>query len=284
MTKKTVCQQGRTVLVTVKRTAGNGARIQQRDGTYRSRPGYTWRATGKGYYALDASRLSPPRANPVPLPPPLATVPPGPPRSGSPSSYAVYEVSKSTGSYCNTRVVTVRVDYTGASRAGYSTDAAREALTYAMNEAAAASGYPMVMGAPISAPAATFDPLRLAYDNELVVTFDTSRDPVYDSPTVGYVPGQSYNTTGRAGPQYFSRTGFFGWAILSADFLSVSSVEEAKALAMHEFGHTFGLDHVDDPGQMMYPVRQDTDVPLARYGAGDAAGLAFLRARSGGFC
>ncbi len=284
VTKKTGCQQGRTMRVTVKRTASNGARVRQPDGTYQSMPAYTWRPRGKGYYALDASRLSPPRAHPIPPPPPLAAVPPGPSRSGSPTSYRVYEGIKATGSYCNTREITVRVDYTGATRAGYSIDAARAAVTYAMNEAAAASGYPMVMGAPIAAPAATFDPLQLALDNELVVTFDTARDPAYDNARVGYVPGQLYSSTGVAGPQYSSRTGFYGWAILSADFMSVSSVEVARALAMHEFGHTFGLDHVNDVEQMMYPVRQDTDVPLARYGAGDAAGFAFLRARSGGFC
>ena len=40
---------------------------------------------------------------------------------------------------------------------------------------------------------------------------------------------------------------------------------------MHELGHLAGIDHVNDPGQVMYPVARD-DGPTT-YGAGDLDGL-----------
>lgn len=44
------------------------------------------------------------------------------------------------------------------------------------------------------------------------------------------------------------------------------------AVVMHELGHLVGLDHVQDPGELMYP-----DVTgLTAYGPGDRAGLALL--------
>ena len=42
------------------------------------------------------------------------------------------------------------------------------------------------------------------------------------------------------------------------------------ALLMHELGHVVGLDHVDDPTQLMYP---SVTAKPARYGSGDLAGL-----------
>jgi predicted Zn-dependent protease len=39
---------------------------------------------------------------------------------------------------------------------------------------------------------------------------------------------------------------------------------------LHELGHLVGLDHVDDPGQLMYPV---TALAVTDYAAGDLRGL-----------
>ena len=41
----------------------------------------------------------------------------------------------------------------------------------------------------------------------------------------------------------------------------------------HEFGHLVGLDHVDDPTQLMYP---STSPAVSTFGGGDLAGLAAL--------
>ena len=51
----------------------------------------------------------------------------------------------------------------------------------------------------------------------------------------------------------------------------------ARAVVMHELAHVVGLDHVDDPTQLMNP--EGTDV--TEFAAGDLAGLARL---GGGQC
>jgi Matrixin len=47
---------------------------------------------------------------------------------------------------------------------------------------------------------------------------------------------------------------------------------EALAVLLHEFGHVFGLDHVDSPGELMYADNSD----LTSFGAGDLEGLRLL--------
>ena len=46
----------------------------------------------------------------------------------------------------------------------------------------------------------------------------------------------------------------------------------AQAIMDHEFGHLVGLDHVDDPGELM----NDGNVGVTTYGPGDREGLARL--------
>ncbi len=54
--------------------------------------------------------------------------------------------------------------------------------------------------------------------------------------------------------------------------------DRLRAVVLHEFGHLAGLDHVDDPGQLMY--KQPTPKP-GGFADGDRRGLAAL---SGGPC
>ncbi len=61
-----------------------------------------------------------------------------------------------------------------------------------------------------------------------------------------------------------------GWT--SGVLLSPAGRDAVRAVLVHEFGHVLGLDHVDDPGELMSPVNQDR-VDL---GPGDLAGLARL--------
>ncbi|WP_222195358.1 matrixin family metalloprotease [Modestobacter italicus] len=48
----------------------------------------------------------------------------------------------------------------------------------------------------------------------------------------------------------------------------------ARAIVLHEFAHLVGLDHVDDPTQLMYPTTSD----VLDFAAGDLAGLSRLGA------
>ncbi len=45
-----------------------------------------------------------------------------------------------------------------------------------------------------------------------------------------------------------------------------------RAILMHELGHVLGLDHVDDPTQLMYAENSGQ----FEFGDGDRAGLALL--------
>jgi hypothetical protein len=46
----------------------------------------------------------------------------------------------------------------------------------------------------------------------------------------------------------------------------------ARAVVMHELAHVVGLDHVDDPGELMH----DQNVGTLDFGPGDLEGLAAL--------
>ncbi|WP_299959151.1 matrixin family metalloprotease [uncultured Modestobacter sp.] len=46
----------------------------------------------------------------------------------------------------------------------------------------------------------------------------------------------------------------------------------ARAIVLHEFAHLVGLDHVDDPTQLMYPTTSD----VLGFAAGDLTGLSRL--------
>lgn len=49
--------------------------------------------------------------------------------------------------------------------------------------------------------------------------------------------------------------------------------EAVEAVVLHELGHLLGLDHVDDPGELMQPVAEPG---LTAFGPGDVTGLAHL--------
>ncbi|WP_167736129.1 matrixin family metalloprotease [Nocardioides sp. 503] len=94
------------------------------------------------------------------------------------------------------------------------------------------------------------------------------------------VPGLSGDVAGLAGPM--SRNdGMFqkyvtGRVVLDKEaFEEIESVrggdEQREAIVLHELGHLVGLAHVDDPGELMHPTTETTEL-----GPGDRSGLAIL--------
>ena len=71
------------------------------------------------------------------------------------------------------------------------------------------------------------------------------------------------------------RTYVTGQVVLDADVfedISEEAYADAQAIVDHEFGHLVGLDHVDNPRELMY----SDNVGLTTYGRGDLKGLARL--------
>lgn len=56
------------------------------------------------------------------------------------------------------------------------------------------------------------------------------------------------------------------------DLVARGHADQARAIMMHELGHVVGLDHVQDPTQLMYP----RNLGLTAFGPGDLEGLAVL--------
>jgi hypothetical protein len=91
------------------------------------------------------------------------------------------------------------------------------------------------------------------------------------------------DTLGRAGPVTFGRDGsnelryVTGTAVFNgpqvAALLDTGREDWVRAVFLHELGHLVGLDHVEDPYQVMYPRNA---VPLNSYRDGDLRGLEAL--------
>ena len=59
---------------------------------------------------------------------------------------------------------------------------------------------------------------------------------------------------------------------LTALLSRTGGYEQARAIVVHELAHVLGLDHVDDPGELMNPVTST----VTELGPGDRQGLALL--------
>ena len=100
--------------------------------------------------------------------------------------------------------------------------------------------------------------------------------------TTQEVPDFGVDVAGEAGPTWITtpageRVNVTGSVALDpvkiADIQSRFGTKEAQAILLHEFGHLVGLQHVNDPHQIMYP--RDT-LAVMSYQRGDLTGLAKL--------
>lgn len=94
-------------------------------------------------------------------------------------------------------------------------------------------------------------------------------------------PGLMGSVAGQAGPQQVNyegqRTYVSGQVILDADQLGAmvgaGDDQDVQNIIEHELGHLVGLDHIEDPTQLMYP---QTSSQTHGFSSGDLTGLAAM--------
>jgi hypothetical protein len=98
-------------------------------------------------------------------------------------------------------------------------------------------------------------------------------------------PGLAGHTIGLGGPVIVQDATGYGTYVTGTVWLDApqfaadltdepsSALPKLRGVVMHELGHAMGLEHVSDPGQIMYPDVQPQTTTL---GEGDRRGLAAL--------
>ncbi len=161
-------------------------------------------------------------------------------------------------------------------------------IEYVVNPAGAPSGWPTLLDDAVArmerASGLTLDSLGETTDRDF-----EDRDPTGYSPDpvlVGWadaeeVPDLAGDVAGIAGAMSTGdnrglrlRSGAMVLdSGLFADLEDDGRRDVAVAIVLHELGHVVGLDHVDDPGELM---NAEGVAPRPRFGPGDLEGLAAL--------
>jgi hypothetical protein len=162
-----------------------------------------------------------------------------------------------------------------------------EPLEYAVNPAGAPDGWEELVGGAVAevewatgldlvdagpTDERPFAPTyAAALARPVVIGFaDDSEIPELGGDTAGL--GGSSAERGALGRDYYVA----GSVALDTDVFTDQAVatdtESMRAIVQHELGHVLGLDHVDDPGELMF----DTNFGRTAWGPGDLEGLATL--------
>lgn len=123
------------------------------------------------------------------------------------------------------------------------------------------------------------DVLRYGMDPSPVLIAWTTpkRVPDLAGGVVG-VAGSVAEGVGGSGMRYVSGSVYLDAAELSGILRRPDGPAQVRAVITHELGHLVGLDHVEDPGELMYAA----NIGNTQLGPGDRRGLAALGAGSCG--
>ncbi|GAA4288805.1 matrixin family metalloprotease [Georgenia daeguensis] len=123
------------------------------------------------------------------------------------------------------------------------------------------------------------DVLRYGLDASPVLVAWTGPEQVPDlaGEVVG-VAGSVSEGVGGSAMRYVSGTVYLDAADLTVILQRPDGAAQVRAIVTHELGHLVGLDHVDDPGELMYAE----NVGRTELGPGDRQGLAVLGSGSCG--
>jgi hypothetical protein len=106
----------------------------------------------------------------------------------------------------------------------------------------------------------------------VIVSWATPQEaPGLAGEIAGYA-GSSYFPDGSHGRHFVTGQVIFDSEVFSRLLQSPAGTAKARAIAMHELGHLVGLNHVRDPGELMY----ERNVGQLDFGPGDLQGLATL--------
>lgn len=172
-------------------------------------------------------------------------------------------------------------------------------LTYVVNPASAPAGGAYLLGEAIAVIQAatgllvvdagtTDEPpdevrpplLRERYGDRwapvLVAWSDPVTSPRLAGDVAGYAGPSTMQGTDPGTLRYVSGQVVLDGPQLAEMAAGPAGLARARAVLVHELGHLVGLDHVDDPGQLMYPATTPLVVDLAD---GDRRGLAAVSGR-----
>ena len=202
---------------------------------------------------------------------------PGSAASTDPAGYAVLETDETTGApitYSPCRPVRYVTRLTGAP------DGVEELVQQAVDVIAADTGLTFTDEGPTDeVPDPEREAQLAAYGDDawapvLIAWTDDAAIPDLAGDTVGLAGSQAYtDSEGRS--SYVSGDVMLDGPDLSDILEGPDGEAQVRAVVLHELGHLVGLDHVDDPTQLMFA---EDNPEVTEPAAGDLAGLAAMGA------